>query len=621
MKKKLMGLALIIFVFVVTATRVYASTFTYINIEGLYNYDEANKQLELVNNERKNNKVTLLEMDYELTRKAQERAREVALYFSHTRTNGESVLRSMNLNAENIAAGSTSAEGVTKQWMNSTGHKANILDNRMKSIGIASFTTSNGVTYWVEVFSTKRASNTKLFKGRENLSSKVKIKSDYIKKIRIFDFQINKKIKLGEDLTITNLQLRNEGWDSVYTTIDNSNAMWFSSNLEVATIDKNGKIVSLKEGKTTITATIQNVSINYEISVMKETKVINIEKISMSDKNLKLFVGETFNLFVSYYPTNANTDRTLTWESTNEKIVKVNKNGSITALSSGKASIVARTKEGFAAVCEVIVEEKDKEITNIILDNTTNTLSVGSTWKINAIVFPSNTTEKVLYKSSNNKIATIDNNGNIKALNPGEVIITVYSKNISKTFKINIKDNNSIENEKPKTILIDGVTLNSSEITLKVGEKFQFKYSLSPDNTTEEANATWTWTDYRIATLDSKGLLTARQAGEGEVIVIVGKNNVVARCKVKVVPVGEVEALSFRFSTNTIRLNEARKLDIVITPSTAAVNNSLKFTSSNPSVLTVDQNGIIRSQMVGTALITVTSPNGVSTSRLFTVSE
>ena len=129
----------------------------------------------------------------------------------------------------------------------------------------------------------------------------------------------------------------------------------------------------------------------------------------MSDKNLKLFVGETFNLFVSYYPTNANTDRTLTWESTNEKIVKVNKNGSITALSSGKASIVARTKEGFAAVCEVIVEEKDKEITNIILDNTTNTLSVGSTWKINAIVFPSNTTEKVLYKSSNNKIATIEN--------------------------------------------------------------------------------------------------------------------------------------------------------------------------------------------------------------------
>lgn len=103
--------------------------------------------------------------------------------------------------------------------------------------------------------------------------------------------------------------------------------------------------------------------------------------------------------------------------------------------------------------------------------------------------------------------------------------------------------------------------------------------------------------------------------------VIVGKNNLIARCRVKVIPVGEVESLAFRFSTNSLKINEATKLDIIVTPASSEVANSLKFSSSNSSVLTVDQNGIIRSKGLGKALITVTSDNGISISKLFTVVE
>lgn len=517
MKNKLITIWVVVFSLVLTVTTVFASSFTYLKISGTYNYDEANRQLDCVNNERKKAGVSQLEMDYELTKKAQERAREVALYFSHTRTNGEDVLRSLGVYSENIAAGSRTAEAVTDQWMNSNGHKANILNKSMKSIGIASFTTENNITYWVEVFSISKAASSKRFKGNEENNFTIKTKLSYIKKLKISDLENNKKIKLGEDYTVSKLQLRNEGWTSVFTTISNDNAIWFNSNTNVATIDKKGTIKTLSEGETNIIATINNISICYKIMVVKETKIIPIENIYMNQAKLNINVGESVPLSVKFVPENANTSRSLSWESTNEKVLNVDNNGKITGINVGKASILARSSNGKVAVCEVIVEEKDRLITNIILDNTTNTLSVGSTWKVESIVFPTDATEKVLYKSSNNKIATIDNDGIIRAKSVGEVEITGYSKNISKTFKITIKDTNSTkDNETPKIILIDGVSLNAQEVTIKVGEKFQFKYSISPNNSTEEANATWTWTDYKIATLDSKGLLTARRAGEGK---------------------------------------------------------------------------------------------------------
>ncbi len=86
------------------------------------------------------------------------RAMEISQTFSHTRPNGQdcfSVVKEKNISyrflGENIASGYTSPEAVVKGWMNSEGHKANVLNGNFSGIGIGYY-EHNGIKYWVQMF-------------------------------------------------------------------------------------------------------------------------------------------------------------------------------------------------------------------------------------------------------------------------------------------------------------------------------------------------------------------------------------------------------------------------------------------------------------------------------------
>ena len=117
-------------------------------INGTKNYDKANEILSLVNQERQAVDLSSLSLDKSLCDYAMLRAAEIAIYFEHTRPDGTSALglghtsSGIFVNAENITAGSRTAEGAMDAWMNSPGHKANILTDWFSSIGIGSYTSS-----------------------------------------------------------------------------------------------------------------------------------------------------------------------------------------------------------------------------------------------------------------------------------------------------------------------------------------------------------------------------------------------------------------------------------------------------------------------------------------------
>ena len=95
-------------------------------------------------------------MDEGLFEVAQQRAAELAVLFDHTRPNGSSYSSILpdyqGMNGENIAGSYTSAESVMKGWMNSSGHKRNILMSSFTSIGIGCFYHNNRY-HWVQCFS------------------------------------------------------------------------------------------------------------------------------------------------------------------------------------------------------------------------------------------------------------------------------------------------------------------------------------------------------------------------------------------------------------------------------------------------------------------------------------
>lgn len=116
----------------------------------------------LVNVERAKNDLPLLTMDNSgLTNAAQLRANEITQVYSHTRPNGKSCFTALNecgvlrycAAGENIAAGQRTPEEVVNGWMNSPGHRANILNPSYKKIGIGYMRTNSDYRYyWVQMF-------------------------------------------------------------------------------------------------------------------------------------------------------------------------------------------------------------------------------------------------------------------------------------------------------------------------------------------------------------------------------------------------------------------------------------------------------------------------------------
>lgn len=114
--------------------------------------------LDLTNKERKSTGLDALTLSDELCKVANIRAKEIVKSFSHTRPNGTSCFTAFNENGvtyrnagENIAYGQKTATIVMNAWMNSAGHRANILNKNFGKIGIACY-NFNGVKYWVQLF-------------------------------------------------------------------------------------------------------------------------------------------------------------------------------------------------------------------------------------------------------------------------------------------------------------------------------------------------------------------------------------------------------------------------------------------------------------------------------------
>ena len=115
----------------------------------------------LTNSERKAKGLSALTLDNQLSKLARLKAEDMAKkgYFSHTSPTYGSAFDMMNkygvsyrTAGENIAKGQKTAESVMNGWMNSSGHRANILSSAYTNIGVGYAKDSRGNTYWVQIF-------------------------------------------------------------------------------------------------------------------------------------------------------------------------------------------------------------------------------------------------------------------------------------------------------------------------------------------------------------------------------------------------------------------------------------------------------------------------------------
>lgn len=119
----------------------------------------ASQVIDLVNQERAKEGLPALKYNEKVAKAALVRAKETESVFDHTRPNGSSFSTALTENGvvfngagENIAYGQKSPEEVMKGWMNSPGHRANIMNKNYTSIGVGYYENANGVKYWTQLF-------------------------------------------------------------------------------------------------------------------------------------------------------------------------------------------------------------------------------------------------------------------------------------------------------------------------------------------------------------------------------------------------------------------------------------------------------------------------------------
>ena len=243
--------------------------------------------------------------------------------------------------------------------------------------------------------------------------------------------------------------------------------VWTSSNEEVATVSDTGYVEICGVGTAVITVTAGNVKAACKITVPQL-----IDWIEFDEDEIELKAGETYQLKPYISPSDA-TNKKLKYTSSDTKVAEVSASGLVTAKSEGEAKIRAAATDGSDeyAVCYVTVTGKAK-VTGITLDRTSAEVKRGEKLTLNATVSPSYASnKKVVWKSANTKIATVDANGSVTAKAPGRTKITVTSSENSSyqasctvtvpykiTYKLNKGKNNA---SNPSTYYGKKVTLKN----------------------------------------------------------------------------------------------------------------------------------------------------------------
>ena len=388
-----------------------------VNISVKYGQTEARKIFNMINemrtsstdawywNEDDTTKTTCsalseLAYDYDLERLAMKRAAEIALSYSHTRPNGgrsfsvysEEGITNWRALGENIAAGYLSAEAVNMGWREDNenyvgqGHRRNMLSADFNCVGIG-HVYYNGYHYWVEEFAYRTSVNTT--GTAANDSEQVTALSVDNSKITDFKATFEKTsytLRVGEsteaNLTKTMITVSGQ-WPAGVDRIVTDTPTISADNVSIASYD-NGKISGLAEGTTTLTASLYGL------------RAANMPTVSVHESGDK-----------------DNTDK----DQKETEVKDQDKNQQQTETPNTKPNQDQNQKP----------QTVKKTTKKIKLNRKKLTLKKGKTFKLKVTLTPKDSKDKIVYRTSNKKIATVSKTGKIKAKKKGKVKIIVIS--------------------------------------------------------------------------------------------------------------------------------------------------------------------------------------------------
>ena len=209
---------------------------------------------------------------------------------------------------------------------------------------------------------------------------------------------------------------------------------------------------------------------------------------------------------------------TVEWTSSDESVATVDATGMVVAVSAGEADITASvTDSEMSAVCKVTVKVAAKDIT--VPDNLDVKLNDGNETTVEATVSPADATDvKVSYASTDEAVATVDKDGRVQVLQPGECdIITTLMQDGEKVTEKTTHVKAFYE--------VESITLDSNEGKLTVGNSHTIKATVAPEEVAAETTIEWSSSNEKVATVDSNGKVTAVSSGNATITATAGEES------------------------------------------------------------------------------------------------
>ena len=334
----------------------------------------------------------------------------------------------------------------------------------------------------------------------------------------------------------------------------NKAVTWYSSDESVATVDQNGLVTAVKTGTAVIYVITQDTGIR-SIVDSTITVVTTPKSITLSETDAVIAREDTLRLYAQIEPSDADNTNVL-WTSSDSSVASVDEDGLVTAVSRGNAVITAKTESGeLSAQCNITV---DVPVRTIYFDTEDVSMYKGDITKLNAVIQPADADDAVLtYTSSNESVATVDENGTVTAINCGRTVITATDirGNAAATCVVFVKEH------------AQSVEIEQTVYDLTIGDAVSLHPYVLPEDA-EHVTFTYASSDSSVATITENGVVTGNSEGTSTITISALNGTLTKTVSVNVTKV-------IPGQSGVITANSQKLLDFIL--KNGSTNNNINY--------------------------------------------
>ena len=411
--------------------------------------------------------------------------------------------------------------------------------------------------------------------------------------------------------------------------VTDKNALWVSSNPDVAVvIDKDavvdgvsykgGRVTGRDLGEATITAYLGTAKAECKVTVVSGGGGdATIESLVIEPAPVTLAIDEEKVLTAVMQPSGAKVK--VDWTCNNPKVLALgaisDTQAKIQGLANGKATVTA-SAGGKTATCEVTVEggTATVAVTSITLDHTQLNMTVGQKAQLIATVLPENATDKTLnWSVMDNRIVSVDGNGELTAQSVGSTTVTVISvmyPSVQASCQVTVTNGGG-----GGSSTLDRVSIDPSSVTLSLNEEKSLTLVLEPADA--EVTIYWESSEPGIAKVQMTSKTTAKVQGMavGHATLTAHAGDLTASCDVTVQSSGStVPVTSVTLNKHELELSVGQQFQLIPTvlPENATEKGVVYTSNVSGSKLYIDTNGMLTGLQACEATVTVRCKDNAS---------